>query len=104
MTSKKVTADYSCHATEGGLKLGRPKTAVTLAVGLPPIYRNKRLKFYYTSQIGSRPPRFVVMTNSNKGVHFSYQRYLSNKYREGLGLDKVQIQLTFKDKSAQREK
>ncbi len=70
----------------------------------PPIYRNKRLKFYYTSQIGSRPPRFVVMTNSYKGIHFSYQRYLSNKYREGLGLDKVPIQLTFKDKSGQREK
>lgn len=70
----------------------------------PPIYRNKRLKFYYTSQIGTRPPRFVVMTNSNKGVHFSYQRYLSNKYREGLELDKVPIQLTFKDKSGQRDK
>ncbi len=70
----------------------------------PPVYRNKRLKFYYTSQIGSRPPRFVVMTNSYKGIHFSYQRYLSNKYREGLGLDKVPIQLTFKDKSGQREK
>jgi len=70
----------------------------------PPIYRNKRLKFYYTSQIGTRPPRFVVMTNSTKGVHFSYQRYLSNKYREGLELDKVPIQLTFKDKSGQREK
>jgi GTP-binding protein len=70
----------------------------------PPIYRNKRLKFYYTSQIGTRPPRFVVMTNSYKGVHFSYQRYLSNKYREGLELDKVPIQLTFKDKSGQRDK
>ena len=31
LTSKKVSADYSCHATEGGLKLGRPKTIVTLA-------------------------------------------------------------------------
>ncbi len=70
----------------------------------PPIYRNKRLKFYYTSQIGTRPPRFVVMTNSSKGVHFSYQRYLTNKYRDGLDLDKVPVQLIFKDKSAQREK
>ena len=70
----------------------------------PPIYRNKRLKFYYTSQIGSRPPRFVVMTNSYKGVHFSYQRYLTNKFRDGLELDKVPVQLIFKDKSAQREK
>ncbi|MBW1637434.1 MAG: ribosome biogenesis GTPase Der, partial [Deltaproteobacteria bacterium] len=70
----------------------------------PPIYRNKRLKFYYTSQIGSRPPKFVVMTNSYKGVHFSYKRYLINKFREGLDLDKVPIQLIFKDKSGQRSK
>ncbi len=68
----------------------------------PPIYKNKRLKFYYTSQIGTSPPRFVIMTNSYKGVHFSYQRYLTNKFREGLGLDKVPIQLIFKDKSSQR--
>jgi GTP-binding protein len=70
----------------------------------PPIYKNKRLKFYYTSQIGTRPPRFVVMTNSYKGVHFSYQRYLTNKFRDGLGLDKVPVQLIFKDKSGQRGK
>jgi len=69
----------------------------------PPIYKNKRLKFYYTSQIGTCPPKFVIMTNSYKGVHFSYQRYLSNKFREGLGLDKVPIQLIFKDKSDQRK-
>ncbi|WP_457576815.1 ribosome biogenesis GTPase Der [Desulfomarina sp.] len=68
----------------------------------PPIYKNKRLKFYYTSQISTSPPRFVIMTNSYKGVHFSYQRYLTNRFREGLGLDKVPIQLIFKDKSSQR--
>lgn len=70
----------------------------------PPIYKNKRLKFYYTSQIGSCPPKFVVMTNSYKGVHFSYQRYLTNRFRDGLGLDKVPIQLIFKDKKEQRKK
>ncbi len=70
----------------------------------PPIYKNKRLKFYYTAQIGTRPPKFVVMTNSSKGVHFSYERYLVNKFREGLGLDKVPIKLIFKDKTEQRKK
>ena len=70
----------------------------------PPIYKNKRLKFYYTSQIGTKPPKFVVMTNSSKGVHFSYERYLTNRFREGLGLDKVPIKLIFKDKSEQRKK
>lgn len=70
----------------------------------PPIYKNKRLKFYYTSQIGSRPPMFVVMSNSSKGVHFSYQRYLVNRFREGLGLDKVPVKLVFRDKKAQKRK
>lgn len=70
----------------------------------PPIYKNKRLKFYYTSQIGTCPPKFVVMTNSYKGVHFSYQRYLTNRFRDGLGLDKVPVQLIFKDKREQRKK
>lgn len=70
----------------------------------PPIYKNKRLKFYYTSQIGTRPPMFVVMTNSSKGVHFSYQRYLVNRFREGLGLDKVPIRLIFRDKNKQQKK
>ncbi len=64
----------------------------------PPMYKNKRLKFYYTSQIGRCPPKFVLMTNSAKGVHFSYQRYLTNRYREGLGLDKIPLQLIFKEK------
>jgi len=75
-----------------------------LEVHPPPIYKNKRLKFYYTAQIGQRPPKFVVMTNSGKGVHFSYQRYLTNQYREKLGLDKIALQLIFKDKSEQRGK
>lgn len=70
----------------------------------PPIYKNKRLKFYYTSQIGTSPPRFVIMTNSYKGVHFSYKRYLTNRYRDGLGLDKVPVKLLFKDKREQRKK
>ncbi len=70
----------------------------------PPIYKNKRLKFYYTSQIGTRPPMFVVMTNSYKGVHFSYQRYLVNRFRDGLGLDKVPVKIIFKDKKDQRKK
>ena len=70
----------------------------------PPIYKNKRLKLYYTSQISSAPPTFVIMTNSYKGVHFSYQRYLVNRYRDGLDLDRVPIRLIFKDKKEQRSR
>ncbi len=70
----------------------------------PPIFKNKRLKFYYTSQVGTKPPKFVLMTNSSKGVHFSYKRYLTNRFRDGLGLDKVPIQLIFKDKTGKKDR
>ncbi|NNK56756.1 MAG: ribosome biogenesis GTPase Der [Desulfofustis sp.] len=70
----------------------------------PPIYKNKRLKLYYTSQISTAPPTFVIMTNSYKGVHFSYQRYLVNRYRDGLDLDRVPLRLLFKDKKQQRSR
>jgi GTP-binding protein len=70
----------------------------------PPIYKNKRLKFYYTAQVGSCPPKFVIMTNSSKGVHFSYERYLINRFREGLGLDRVPIQIIFKGKPNRAKK
>ena len=70
----------------------------------PPIYKNKRLKLYYTAQISTAPPTFVIMTNSYKGVHFSYRRYLVNRFREGLDLDRVPIRLIFKDKKEQRSR
>lgn len=70
----------------------------------PPIYKNKRLKFYYITQLSSRPPTFIIMTNSYKGVHFSYRRYLVNRLREGLELDRVPLRIIFKDKKEQRSR
>ncbi|NQS70852.1 MAG: ribosome biogenesis GTPase Der [Desulfobulbaceae bacterium] len=70
----------------------------------PPFHRGRRLKFYYTSQLATAPPRFVVVTNDPKGIHFSYQRYLINCFREGLGLDRVPVQLFFRERSGRRGK
>ena len=42
-----------------------------------------RLHVQYLTQIGVRPPRFVVFTSGGKpGLHFSYERYLQNRLRE----------------------
>ncbi len=62
------------------------------------LYRGKRLKFYYTTQVTSKPPSFAVFTNYPKGVHFSYERYLMNTFREQLGLDKVPVRLFFRER------
>ncbi len=48
----------------------------------PPLYRGKPLKFYYASQVSTRPPTFVIFTNYPDGVHFSYKRFLENQFRE----------------------
>ena len=70
----------------------------------PPLHNGRRLKFYYTAQLATAPPRFVVVSNAPKAVHFSYQRYLVNCFREGLGLDRVPVQVFFRERSGRREK
>ena len=64
----------------------------------PPMHRGRRLKLYYTAQIGTAPPTFAVVANAPAGIHFSYQRYLVNRYREGLGLDRVPVRLFFRER------
>jgi len=68
----------------------------------PPYYHGRRLKFYYTAQLGTAPPLFAVVANDPKGIHFSYERYLTNCFREGLGLDKVPVRLLFRERSGRK--
>ncbi len=70
----------------------------------PSMYKGRRLKLYYTAQISTAPPTFAVVSNAPKGIHFSYQRYLVNRFREGLGLDQVPIRLLFRERSGRRQK
>ena len=42
-----------------------------------------RLKVQYLTQVGVRPPTFVLFTSGGKpGLHFSYERYIQNRLRE----------------------
>ncbi len=70
----------------------------------PPMYKGRRLKLYYTAQLGTSPPTFAIIANAPKGIHFSYQRFLKNKFREGLGLDRVPVRLIFKERSGTKKK
>jgi len=65
----------------------------------PPSYKGKRLKIYFVSQQGIVPPRFVFNVNSNKLVHFSYERYLENKIRESFDFDGTPIKIEFKNRT-----
>lgn len=53
-----------------------------LAMHNPPVQKNRRLKFYFASQVATRPPSFVFMVNHPESVPTSYKRYLENRLRE----------------------
>lgn len=65
----------------------------------PPFYRGKRVKIFYATQVASKPPTFVIFVNYPGGVHFSYERYLSNQLRDALRLDQTPIKLIFREKT-----
>ncbi|RLB07205.1 MAG: ribosome biogenesis GTPase Der [Deltaproteobacteria bacterium] len=64
----------------------------------PPLFRRKRVKLSYITQVSTRPPTFVIFANYPMGVHFSYRRYLSNRLREDFGFGGNPIRLIFKQK------
>ena len=64
----------------------------------PPTDRGKRLKVYYITQTGVRPPNFVIFCNDAKLFHFSYQRYLENKLREVFGFEGTPIRVVIRQK------
>jgi GTP-binding protein len=62
----------------------------------PPLHQGRRVKFFYATQVGTRPPAFVVFTNQPDGIHFSYERYLMNQLREAFDFTGTPIRLFFK--------
>ncbi|MCC8121300.1 MAG: ribosome biogenesis GTPase Der [Oscillospiraceae bacterium] len=65
----------------------------------PPTDRGRRLKIYYMTQVGVKPPHFVVFCNDARLFHFSYQRYLENQIRGTFGLEGTPVRLTIRQKS-----
>ena len=98
-TLREVHGQFSQEFTTG--KLNRVlQDAVT--AHSPTLHQGKRLKFYYTTQVTTKPPTFLVFVNYPKGVHFSYYRYLVNSFRTALGIDKSPIRLVLKERQRKR--
>ena len=67
-------------------------------LNLPPSYKGKRLKIYFSTQVSSEPPTFNIQVNSKGLVHFSYERYIENKIRESFDFSGTPIVINFKNK------
>ncbi len=65
----------------------------------PPSDKGKRLKIYYVTQSGVKPPTFVFFVNEPELMHFSYERFLENKIRENFGFEGTPIRIVVKKRS-----
>ena len=69
----------------------------------PPSDKGRRLKIYYMTQTGVKPPNFVVFCNSRELFHFSYQRYLENQIRATFGLEGTPVRMVIRQKGDKEE-
>lgn len=88
-----VMAQYSRRVTTS--ELNRVFSAATAAHHAP-LFQGRRVKFYYATQVGTKPPTFVIFTNRPEGIHFSYERYLTNQLRDAFGFTGAPLRLLFK--------
>lgn len=96
METARYVADQRCMR----VSTGQLNTLITEATMMkqPPSDKGKRLKIYYVTQVGTKPPLFSFQINSRELMHFSYSRYLENKIREGYGFVGTSIKFVFREK------
>jgi GTP-binding protein len=68
----------------------------------PPLYKGRRVKLNYITQVSVAPPTFLIYTNIPEGIHFSYHRYLINQMRAVFSFEGVPIRLYYRKKRKDR--
>ena len=64
----------------------------------PPSYLGRRMKVYFSSQVGVCPPVFVLFVNDEGLMHFSYERYLENTIRAAYDFSGTPIKIFAREK------
>jgi len=58
-----------------------------------PSDKGRKLKVYYATQVGVKPPTFVVFVNDPDIMHFSYERFLQNTIREAFSFEGTPLKI-----------
>ncbi len=73
-----------------------------LLVNPPPTKKGKKASFFYVTQPHIQPPTFVFFVNDPQLIHFSYLRYLENRWREAFGFEGTPLIFKLKPKETQK--
>ncbi len=77
--------------------------AEAMAMSPPPNDKGKRLRIYYATQVGVRPPEFVFFLNEKELMHFSYERYLENQFRKCFGFEGTPIRFILRERERENK-
>ena len=69
-----------------------------VAMQQPPSDKGKRLRLYYITQVGVKPPTFVIFVNDKELMHFSYTRYIENQIRESFGFKGTPLKFIIRER------
>ena len=72
--------------------------AEAVMLNQPPSDKGRRLKIYYGTQTGVKPPTFTLFINDKELTHFSYTRYIENRMRENFVYEGTSIRIDYKQK------
>ena len=64
----------------------------------PPSYLGRRMRVYFSQQVGVCPPLFVLHVNDEGLLHFSYARYLENTIRRAYDFSGTPIKIVVREK------
>ena len=77
--------------------------ADAVAMNQPPSDKGRRLKIFYMTQVGVKPPTFVIFVNDKELMHFSYTRYLENKIRDAFGFGGTSLKFIIRERGGKEE-
>ncbi len=97
--------NYVCDQAAMRITTGMLNTVLADATARvqPPTDKGRRLKIYYMTQVGIKPPHFVAFCNDAQLFHFSYRRYLENQIRSTFGLEGTPVRFTVRQKGEKED-
>ncbi len=85
----KILAEAAKRITTNQLNLFLRKA---FSIKEPPLYRNRRVKIYYITQVKTKPPAFLIFTNKKEGIKGQYIRFLEKHLRAEFVFEGVPVE------------
>lgn len=69
-----------------------------VAMNPPAIFNHGKANFSYATQVDTKPPTIAIFVNDPVFIHFSYERYLQNQFRDNFELTGTPLKFVFRKK------